>query len=162
MVDRFMTVAKSCGRAKGIEIAMMIRVGKLTTCGVAPDGSFIELEFVDVSDAKVTVQLPIEHAGGLVMTLPELLSRAVRQNTCDQQARYVFDLGEWAIESVKDQRCLLATLKTTDGFEVCFGIPFEACRSLAQSLQHGADTDHEVTVTSGEKPMPGDTPARLN
>jgi hypothetical protein len=153
---------KSCGRAKGIEVAMKISIRKLTTCGVAPDGSSIELEFLDVSDAKVTVQLPLEHAGGLVMTLPELLTRAVRQNTCDQQARYVFDLGEWSIESVKDQRCLLATLKTTDGFEVCFGIPFEACRSLAQNLQHGADAHHEVAITSGEKPTPGDTPARLN
>jgi hypothetical protein len=70
IVDRLMTSTKRCRRTKGVEIAMMIRVKKLTTCGVAPDGSFIELEFLDVSDAKVTVQLPMEHAGGLVMTLP--------------------------------------------------------------------------------------------
>jgi hypothetical protein len=30
-------------------------------------------------------------------------------------------------------------LKTTNGFEVCFGIPFEACKSFGWNLQRGAD-----------------------
>ena len=39
----------------------------------------------------------------------------------------------------KDNNCLIATLKTTNGFEVSFGIPFEACQSLGWNLQNGAD-----------------------
>jgi len=55
------------------------------------------------------------------MTLPQLLACALRQRTGDQDARYVFGLGEWAIESAKGQACLITKLKTPDGFEVCFG-----------------------------------------
>ena len=46
----------------------------------------------------------------------------------DFRARYVFGLGEWAIESAKGQACVIATFKHRTGFEVCLGIPFEACR----------------------------------
>ena len=56
-----------------------------------------------------------------------------------QEARYVFGLHEWSIEGAKDNDCLIATLKTTNGFEVSFGIPFEACQSLGWNLQNGAD-----------------------
>jgi hypothetical protein len=40
--------------------------------------------------------------------------------------------------------CLIATLKTTDGFEVSFGIPLEVCRSFGWNLQHKADQVHDA------------------
>ena len=89
------------------------------------------------------------------MTLPGLLVRALRQHTGDDDARYVFGLREWSLESAQDQACLIATLKTADGFEVSFGIPLEACRSLGWSLQQGADQAvaaseaHEETLAPG-------------
>jgi hypothetical protein len=88
----------------------------------------------------VRLELPIEQAESLSMTLPQLLACALRQRAGDQDARYVFGLGEWAIEGAKGQDCLIATLKTPDGFEVCFGIPFEACRSLGWNLLRAAET----------------------
>lgn len=126
------------GGAKDGGPAVKIRSSKLTTCRVASDGSSVGLEFLDQSGATVTVELPLEQAEAVVMTLPHLLGQAVKRKTGTQEARYVFDLHEWAIESAKDQQCLIATLKTANGFEVCFGIPFEACRSLGWNLQHGA------------------------
>jgi hypothetical protein len=45
-------------------------------------------------------------------------------------------VGEWAIESAQRQACLIATLKTPDGFS----IPFEACRSLGWNLLRAAET----------------------
>jgi hypothetical protein len=117
-----------------------IRSEKLTTCRVAADGAEVGLEFVDTSGAAVRLELPVEQAESLIMTLPQLLACALRQRTGDQDARYVFDLGEWAIESAKGRACLIATLKTPDGFEVCFGIPFEACRSLGWNLLRAAET----------------------
>ena len=53
------------------------------------------------------------HAAGM----PQLLACALRQRTGDQDARYVFGLGEWAIENAKGQACLITKLKTPDGFE---------------------------------------------
>jgi hypothetical protein len=115
------------------------RSKQLTTCRVATDGSSVGLEFVDCSGSVVTVELPFEQAEALVMTLPRLLARALRQQTGDDDARYVFGLREWAVESTKDQSSLITTLKTTDGFEVSFGIPVEASRSLGWTLQQGAE-----------------------
>ena len=117
-----------------------IRSEKLTTCRVAADGAEVGLEALDVSGTAVRLEMPIEQAESLIMTLPQLLACALRQRTGDQDARYVFGLGEWAIESAKGQSCLIATLKTPDGFEVCFGIPFEACRSLGWNLLRAAET----------------------
>jgi hypothetical protein len=115
-----------------------IRSERLTTCRVAPDGSSIGLDFVDRSGAAVTVELPIEQAEAMVMTLPHLLACAVKRRTGNDEARYVFSLNEWSLESARNQACVIATLKTTDGFEVSFAIPFEACQSLGFSLQRGA------------------------
>ena len=126
-----------------------IRSEKLTTCRATADGAEIGLEFLDASGAAVRLELPVEQAESLIMTLPQLLTCALRQRTGDQDARYVFGLGEWAIESAKGQDCLIATLKTPDGFEVCFGIPFEACRSLGWNLLRAAEAhDPEEQVTA--------------
>jgi len=116
-----------------------IRSDRLTTCCVAPDGGSVRLEFIEAGGAPVTLELPFDQAEAVVMTLPHLLARALQQQTGDHEARYVFDLGEWSLESAENKDCLIGTLKTTDGFEVSFGIPFEACRSLGSSLLSGAD-----------------------
>jgi hypothetical protein len=134
---------------------MKIRSSRLTTCGVAADGTAIELQFIDSAGAPVTLELPFDQAESVVMTLPNLLSRALRLHTGDDDARYVFGLREWSLESARDPAWLIATLKTADGFEVSFGIPLEACRSLGWSLQQGADQAvaasgaHEETLAAG-------------
>ncbi|MGO9398749.1 MAG: hypothetical protein ACLP19_13065 [Xanthobacteraceae bacterium] len=121
-------------------VMVKIRSEKLTTCRVAADGGEVGLELIDASGVAVRLDLPVEQAQSLVMTLPRLLACALQQKTGDEDARYVFGLGEWAIESAKGEACLIATLKTADGFEVCFGIPFEACRSLGWNLLRAAET----------------------
>ena len=120
-------------------MSVKICSSRLTTCGVTPDGETVGLEFVDDSGTPVTVQLPFNQAEAVVMTLPRLLARSVRRRTGNQQARYVFSLAEWLIEDTDAQDCLIVTLKTTDGFEVSFGVPLEACRALGWSLQREAD-----------------------
>jgi hypothetical protein len=69
-----------------------------------------------------------------MMTLPRLLSKALRQQTRNDTSRYVFSLGRWSIES-SEQPCLIMTLATDDGFEVSFGIPFETCRAMGWALK---------------------------
>jgi hypothetical protein len=120
-------------------MSVKICSSRLTTCGVTPDGETVGLEFVDDSGTPVTVQLPFNQAEAVVMTLPHLLARSVRRRTGNQQARYVFSLAEWLIEDTNAQDCLIVTLKTTDGFEVSFGVPLESCRALGWSLRHEAD-----------------------
>lgn len=118
---------------------MKIRSKKLTLCRVAPDGATIGLEFLDRSGTTVAVELPLDQAEAVVMTIPHLLARAVRRQTGNEDARYVFGLDGWSIEGAEAQDCLIATFVTSHGFEVCFAIPFEACQSLGRNLLHGAD-----------------------
>jgi hypothetical protein len=115
-----------------------IRSHKLTTCQVAADGTNVSLEFLDRDGAAVAVEFPIDQAEAVVMTNPHLLARAVKRQTGDEAARYVFNLEGWSIESTENGKCLLATLTTSRGFEVCFAIPYEACHSLGWNLQQGA------------------------
>jgi hypothetical protein len=63
-----------------------IRSQQLTTCHVTADGTNVRLEFVDRCGSVVTVELPFEQAEALVMTLPQLLVQALRQQTGDDEA----------------------------------------------------------------------------
>src|ERR1700727_1269397 len=51
-----------------------IRSEKLTTCRVAADGEEVGLEFLDTSGAAVRLEMPVEQAEALIMTLPQLLA----------------------------------------------------------------------------------------
>jgi len=73
------------------------------------------------------------------MTLPSLLTRALRSLTGSPDARYVFALDRWFVELSGQHDGLLLTLATADGFQVAFGIPAEACRGLALTLAGGRD-----------------------
>jgi hypothetical protein len=115
---------------------------KLTVCRVAEDGSNVGLAFLDHAGTRVVLELPLEQAEAVVMTLPHLLARATKLRTGNDDARYVFGLNEWCIEGA-NENCLIATLKTTDGFEVSFGIPLEVSRSFGWNLQHAADQAHD-------------------
>lgn len=119
---------------------MKIRSQKLTTCQVAADGTSVDLEFLERDGTPVTLELPLDQAERVVMTIPHLLTRAVKCQTGDEAARYVFNLEGWTIEGTEGAHCLI-TLTTAHGFEVSFAIPYEACRSLAWNLQQGADDD---------------------
>ena len=127
---------------------MKIRSSRLTTCRVAPDGATVGLELIDSSGSTVTVELPFDQAEAVVMTLPTLLTQALRQQTGVDDARYVFGLGEWSLENAKGQACLIATLKTTDGFEVSFGIPFDACPVARLEFISGRRTRRDGTAAA--------------
>ena len=126
---------------------MKILSSKLTTCRVTQDGGTIELHLLDQSQRPVTLQIPFAQAEAMVMTLPSLLTSALRQWTGDQGARYVFGLGNWSLEATKERNCLIATLTTTDGFATCFGIPFDTCQALGWNLvQHAEEVSQELAA----------------
>jgi hypothetical protein len=134
---------------------LKIYSSRLTTCGVTADGEAVGLEFVDDSGTPVAVQLPFDQAEAVVMTLPHLLARSLRRRTGDEKARYVFGLEEWFIEDTNGQDYLIVTLKTIDGFEVSFGIPLEACRSLGWNLQHEAGKAMDARAVDEDAVVPG-------
>jgi hypothetical protein len=130
---------------------------RLTTCGITADYETVELEFVDHAGSPVTMQLPLDQAEAVVMTLPHVLAYALKRRTGKPEARYVFGLGEWCIEDTRGEDSLIVTLKTTDGFEVSFGIPFQTCRALGFSLQHEANE----AIAAGERDEGTIAPGRM-
>jgi Rad3-related DNA helicase len=120
---------------------MIIHCSKLTACRTLDDGETIKLEFLDQRRNPISLLLSFENAESIVMTLPRLLTRAVRAQTGKDNSRYVFDLGQWLLEGVQDHQSLILTLTTIDGFEVSFRIPDATCRALGWSLQHDTDDD---------------------
>jgi hypothetical protein len=113
---------------------MDIESARLTTCDVTRDGEVVRLKFIDTSGNDVVLSLPFAQAGALTMTLPHLLTKALKARFGNEGSRFVYPLGEWVVEGVADGRTVIVTLKTTDGFEVTFAAPLERCRSLAADL----------------------------
>jgi hypothetical protein len=130
--------------------AMIIRCSKLTTCRAFDHGETVKLEFLDQRGNPISLLLSFEDAESIAMTLPRLLTQAVKAQTAQDNARYVFALGQWLLEGVEeDRQSLILTLATADGFEVSFRIPHAACRALGRSLQHDSDDD---TADLGDPP----------
>jgi hypothetical protein len=114
---------------------MEIESAQLTTCDVTHDGEAVRLRFVDTAGNPISLKLPFAQAGSLTMTLPQLLTKALRARHGEEGSRFVFPLGDWVVEGVADGRTVIMTLRTTDGFEVSFAAPLEHCRSLASDLR---------------------------
>jgi hypothetical protein len=114
----------------------------LTACGVTPDGSEILLGLVDKDGRSATIRLPLNQAGNLAMTLPELINKALRSRFNDQSLRYAYPLASWTVEQSSDPQTIMVTLKTVDGFTVCFSMEGELQSELGEALvkEHAGKT----------------------
>lgn len=135
---------------------MKIELRELTTCGVRPGGDVIELNFIDETGLRRTLNIPFERAQAIAMTLPQLLTKALRCLTGRTEMRYVFPLTGWRVEAAGDQTSLIMTLAAGSGFEVCFGVTPPVCHDIARALKV------HVEDTSPVAPLPSQGPLQLN
>lgn len=134
-----------------------IAVDHLTSCKVVGSGQAICLSFLDSAGQQRAIEFTFEQAQSILMTLPNVLSKALQLRTGNTTSRYVFSLGRWSIERC-DEKCLIATFTTTDGFQVAFAIPFDASRSIGWSLSHEGKSEMERAGLG----KPGDQRRSLN
>jgi hypothetical protein len=113
---------------------MQIDTQSLTTCEVAPDGGAISLGFVDASGRPATIRLSLNQVGALAMTLPGLIDKALQTRFGDQSLRYAYPLESWVVEQSSDPTQGMITLRTTDGFSVCFSILRQQQSELGEAL----------------------------
>lgn len=132
---------------------------ELTDCGVTTDGDTIRLDLIDQTGLPVSLQLPFEQAEAVAMTLPHLLSLAVKAKVGDVTASYVFPLGHWRLERPQSHEGLMLTLMTSDGFQVSFGIPTETCAALGWALKHEAQNADAAVDFGGPESV---RPVRVN
>lgn len=135
---------------------MKIDVRELTTCGVDPNGELVELDFVDANGTPVSLRVRFDDAQAIAMTLPDLLTHALRRLTGKPEARYAFPLGAWCLEK-GEHDCVIATLATEDGFKVAFSVTRAACDDLGWALRHEA----ESPMCSDEAPLASERPGRV-
>jgi hypothetical protein len=94
----------------------------LTTTEVGADGRRIRLNFIDTRARQASLTLPTNCVHQLIMTLPQLLSKALRAETSDDTVRAVFTLGAWRLEHAADSGVYILSMITPDGFEVAFSL----------------------------------------
>ena len=113
---------------------MEIDTQALTTCEVAADGGAISLGFIDSEGKPATIRLSLNQVGALAMTLPGLIDKALQTRFGDQSLRYAYPLASWKVEQSSDPTQGMVTLRTVDGFSVCFSIPREQQSELGEAL----------------------------
>jgi len=106
----------------------------LTTCEVAADGNTVVLGFTDTDDAPAQIRLSLNQVGALAMTLPDLITKALRSRYDDNSLRYAYPLASWRVEQSSDPQTGMVTLCTTDGFSVCFSMQHELQQELGEAL----------------------------
>jgi hypothetical protein len=117
---------------------MKIDTQALTTCEVAADGGAISLGFVDSTGNPATIRLSLNQVGALAMTLPGLIDKALQTRFGDQSLRYAYPLASWLVEQSSDPTQTMVTLRTVDGFSVCFSIPRRQQSELGEALTQSA------------------------
>ena len=95
-------------------------VQSLLTTEVAVDGQRIRLNFIDTDTRQASLTLPTNCVHQLVMTLPQLLSKAIKAETADDAARATFTLGAWRVEQAAEPGVYILSMITPDGFDVAF------------------------------------------
>ena len=63
-----------------------------------------------------------------------LIDKALQVRFRDESLRYAYPLESWVIEQSTDPRHGMMTLRTADGFSVCFSIPREQQSELGEAL----------------------------
>ena len=113
---------------------MEIDTRLLTCCEIAPGGDTISLGFVDSKGELRTIRLSLNQVGALAMTLPSLIGKALQTRYGDQSLRYAYPLESWVVEQSSDPAQSMVTLRTTDGFTVCFSMLREQQNQFGEAL----------------------------
>src|SRR5215469_4747102 len=113
---------------------MDIETQSLTSCEIGPDGHVISLGFVDTKGQPQTIRLSLNQVGALAMTLPTLIGKALQTRFGDHTLRYAYPLESWELEQSTDPTQGMITLRTSDGFSVCFSMPREQQSQLGEAL----------------------------
>jgi hypothetical protein len=125
---------------------MEIEPQSLTNCEVSPDGSSVLLGFTDGGGTPAQMRLSLKQVGELAMTLPDLITKALRLRYGDHTLRYAYPLASWTVERSTDPRTGIVTLCTTDGFSVSFSIQNELKHELADAL--ASEGPYKVQITT--------------
>src|SRR5262245_36913844 len=100
----------------------IIRAKTLTNFSVAPDGANIAIGVADQEGRASALTLPTDCLRELMMTLPEMMRRALRLQHDDPSLRLVYRTAGWEVERSTVPGTFIVTLRTPVGFHVSFAL----------------------------------------
>jgi hypothetical protein len=124
-----------------------IAMQSLTHFDVCCSGRHVEIGFTDHSGKPALLYVPHESLSSLLMTLPAMLQEAVQRRTGDASLRTVYPLGDWQLNRDVDEKSILLTLTTPDGFSVSFAVAPRDAAALGEALSN-APTSPEPSKTN--------------
>ncbi|MBL8267607.1 hypothetical protein [Steroidobacter sp.] len=121
---------------------MNVTATELTSFDVDPAGLHVRLHMRDAAGAVHMLVIPTDGLMTLLMTLPDMVRRALRNRYQDESLRLVHSLEDFKVElgepTADGQRQYILTLATHGGFEVAFSATRDSLDSLSGAIE--ADT----------------------
>jgi hypothetical protein len=124
----------------------IIHARRLTKFSVAADGGSIVIGVADEGGRAGALMLPTECLRELMITLPEMMRRALRLQHDDPSLRLVYPAAGWDIERSTVPGTFIVTLRTPDGFHIAFALS-------AVDLSHMADAAQEPARNVVPRPL---------
>jgi hypothetical protein len=112
-----------------------IFANRLTTFEITPDGSRFCMNVADETGQARGLSLPAECLVQLIMTLPEMASKALKMRYRDDTLRIVYRLGTMRVEAAHINEVTILTLATQDGFTVSFGLTADDLKRLERTAR---------------------------
>src|SRR5215472_12824311 len=112
----------------------ILRAKRLTTFSVAPDGASIEIGVADEEGQARALIFPADCLRELMMTLPEMMRRALRLQNDDPSLRLVYRTAGWEVERSRAPGTFIVTLRTPDGFHVSFALTESDLSDMAKAV----------------------------
>lgn len=131
-------------------MTMISRAKHLKAFSVAPDGSSVAIGVADEEGQAAALTLPAECLRALIMTLPDMMRRALWLQHGGPSLRLVYPVASWEIER-STRLEILVTLRTSDGFHVSFAMTTKDLREMVKPWRTGCCIERDDCGASGNQ-----------
>jgi hypothetical protein len=122
----------------------ILHASRLTSCSVAEDGTGVAIGVADEKGREGALMLPTECLKALIMTLPDLMRRALRLQHRDPSLRLVYPTAGWEVEQSTQPGTLILTLRTADNFHVSFAVAARDLQDMAEAVSCREGEAHSI------------------
>jgi hypothetical protein len=113
-----------------------LEVRRLVSFETATDGTTVRWIAEDLAGRSVGIVLTIEALTSLLMTLPTMVSNAVKRTHNDPAVRITYPLTDFQIE-LSPGNLRILTVSTSNGFSVSFSLTEELSEELGRAHLKG-------------------------
>lgn len=124
----------------------IICADRLTTFDISANGERFCMNVADESGQPRGLSLPTECLTALIMTLPEIASRALKARFQDDTLRIVYQLGGARVDAAPVEDVTILSLWTGDGFSVSFALKEDDLKRLEKAVRQARTKARPIFV----------------